>query len=192
MKSDTKSVEYLQSRLRSASDIYKTGGHVTMVFKDQKFRMHFDNRRLLVAPIGVKEIQTLYDSLPLNGIKQGENLRFISKLSKTSEYNSFTSVSYNKTYKKQIEVPVLNFVKGLLTEPPLFNLHRVGLETYALIEEYIKTFNPGININPMKIARLKHSSLMLRTVPKTRESESFVKYLRIKFKDFDEELFYKK
>jgi len=46
-KSENKTIEYVQGRLRSASDIYKKGGHVTMVRRDQLFRMHFDNRRIL-------------------------------------------------------------------------------------------------------------------------------------------------
>lgn len=46
-KSETKEVEYVQSSLRSAKDIYKHGGNVTMKFRDQIFRMHYDNRRQL-------------------------------------------------------------------------------------------------------------------------------------------------
>jgi hypothetical protein len=47
MKTENKTIEFVQSRLRSASDIYKRGGHVTMVRRDQLFRMHYDNRRQL-------------------------------------------------------------------------------------------------------------------------------------------------
>lgn len=45
--SENKTIEYFQSRLRSAKDVYKNGGHVTMVYKDQQFRMHFYNKRVL-------------------------------------------------------------------------------------------------------------------------------------------------
>jgi len=47
VKSENKTIEYVQGRLRSASEIYKRGGHVTMESRDQLFRMHFDNRRVL-------------------------------------------------------------------------------------------------------------------------------------------------
>jgi len=47
LKSETKTLEFTQSRLRTATDIYKQGGHVTMIYRDQLFRMHFDNRRVL-------------------------------------------------------------------------------------------------------------------------------------------------
>lgn len=40
----------MQSRLRSATDIKKKGGHVTMQYRDQRqrFRMHYENRRVLL------------------------------------------------------------------------------------------------------------------------------------------------
>lgn len=48
IKTESKTIEFIQSRLRSASEIYKKGGHVTMQYRDQLFRMHYDNRRVLL------------------------------------------------------------------------------------------------------------------------------------------------
>jgi len=39
-----------------------------------------------------------------------------------------------------------NIVKGLLSEPPLFNLHRVELPKYKDIVEILKRFNPTIKL----------------------------------------------
>jgi hypothetical protein len=47
MKSETRTLEFVQSSLRSASDIFKGGGNVTGKYRDQIFRMHYDNRRVL-------------------------------------------------------------------------------------------------------------------------------------------------
>ena len=47
LKSPSRSIEFIQNRLRSATDIIKNGGHVTSLKRDQIFRMHFDNRRIL-------------------------------------------------------------------------------------------------------------------------------------------------
>ena len=47
-KSEPKTLEYIQTSLRSATEIYKKGGHVTMKYRDQLFRMHYDNRRALL------------------------------------------------------------------------------------------------------------------------------------------------
>ena len=42
---NSKDLEYVQTSLRSAVDILKTGGHVTRKYKDQRFSLVFDNRR---------------------------------------------------------------------------------------------------------------------------------------------------
>lgn len=48
LKSEKKTIGFVQHRLRSATDIYKKGGHVISTYKDQIFRLHFDNRRVLL------------------------------------------------------------------------------------------------------------------------------------------------
>lgn len=40
-----KQIDYISTSLRSALDIYKRGGHVTRVYRDQRFRLNFDGRR---------------------------------------------------------------------------------------------------------------------------------------------------
>ena len=190
---ESKSIEYIQTRLRSASDIYKRGGHVTMVYRDQKFRLHYDNRRVLILPhnhdLGINPV--LLDSNPLINISQGLNLRFISKLHKTSLYSPFSIGVGKKVYTKHVDVAILNFIKGLLTDPPMYNLTRDGLETYPKISEYITQFNPSLKIKTGNIARLKLSLLTFKTVPKTKQSIEFINYVKIKFPNFDEETFYR-
>lgn len=162
LKSESKSMEYIQARLRSASDIYKQGGHVTMVYKDQQFRMHFDNRRLIVAPktesdsTNKPSLNSLLDSKPLKNITQGKNLRFMAKLNKTKLYSNYTSKgNKGKSYKKHVDLAVLNFLKGLLTEPPMFNLNREGLESYTKIVSYLKEFDSKIGVTEHDVANLK-------------------------------------
>jgi hypothetical protein len=38
-------VTFISERLRSAKDLIKVGGHVTMVYRDQNYRVHYDNKR---------------------------------------------------------------------------------------------------------------------------------------------------
>ena len=155
--SEGKSIEYIQTRLRSASDIYKKGGHVTMVYKDQQFRMHFDNKRVLENE---EIIDGMLDSKPLNNIKHGENLRFIGRVSKNKQYSRFSNLGGSgNRYRHPVELAVRNFVKGLLTEPPMFNLHRVGLESNQKIVDFIHRFNPSLKITVNSIALLKNRSI---------------------------------
>lgn len=46
----SKEIEYINTSLRSGLDIYKHGGHVTRVYRDQRFRLFNDGRRCIVIP----------------------------------------------------------------------------------------------------------------------------------------------
>jgi hypothetical protein len=71
---------YIQSMLRSAKYIYifKSGGLVSLVYRDQQIRMHFYNKRILELPLfnPTEELATRYaimGSQPLDSFSQGEN-----------------------------------------------------------------------------------------------------------------------
>lgn len=53
----SKEIEYINTSLRSGLDIYKHGGHVTRVYRDQRFRLFNDGRRRVLIP------QNLLDSV---------------------------------------------------------------------------------------------------------------------------------
>ena len=199
---ESKSIEYIQTRLRSAKDIFKHGGHVTMLFKDQQFRMHFDNKRLLISDSVISNSNSnsnsnpieeiLLDSKPLISVSQGENLRFISKLPKVKQYQKYsnTGIVANK-YNQNEDLVIKNFVKALLTTPPMFKLHRVGLENYKDIVAFIKGFKPNLKIDVNAIAVLKNRSLKRKSVPRTIHCEAFIQYLLVKFKDFEVDSFFR-
>lgn len=196
-KSPTKSIDYIQTRLRSAKDIFSQGGHVTMVYKDQKFRMHFDNKRVLEVPLinistdGLLS-EVILDSLPLNTITHGENLRFISKLNKLKQYSRFSSPLGANRYKKHEDLAITNFLKALISEPPLFNLHREGLNDYKAIIEYIQGFDSTIKLTIHRIAYLKRTRVSWKSVPRLPNCVAFITYIKQKFKDFDEDSFFRK
>ena len=48
MESEDKIIEFIQSSLRTATTISKKGGHVTMIRRDQRFSLKYDNRRLII------------------------------------------------------------------------------------------------------------------------------------------------
>ena len=196
LKSENKTIEFIQSRLRSASDIYKKGGHVTMQRRDQLFRMHFDNRRVLEWETTIpSSIECLIDSNPLIDINQGKNLRFIGRLSKSIPYAKYTSAGKSLSkYKNQDEIAVRNFLKGLLSTPPMFNLNREEFYGYQSIIDFVKNYSSTINITDESLAKIKQrvskKNFKWVTVEKTKESEAFVKYVQSKFNTFDVEAFY--
>ena len=135
MQSENKTIEYIQTRLRSASDVFKLGGHVTAKYRDQQFRLHFDNKRVIQAPDSSKtSLHVLQGSDPVKTIKHCENLRFISKLPKISQYSKYSNSGIEKVkYKNGEDIAIKCFIKGLLSEPPLFSLHRRDLKDYKSI-----------------------------------------------------------
>ena len=196
IKSESKSLEYIQSRLRSASDIYKRGGQVIMLRRDQIFRMHYDNRRQLewetTIPTG---IEILVTSKPLEDVMQARNLRFISRLCKQPLYGKYIGVNKSLSrYKNTDEIVVRNFLKCLLSNPPLFNLHRAELQSYQSVVEYIKSYKSSITISSTSLAKIqakiRNSSYQWLPIKKGKESEQFVLYVQQKFKSFDVVGFY--
>jgi len=130
---------------------------VTMLRRDQLFRMHYDNRRVLEWESTIpSQIEQLIDSKPLQDINHGQNLRYISKLCKSNLYGKYISGGTNeRKYKSLEEVVVRNFLKGLLSKPPMFNLYRDCFYSYANIIEYIKGYNPSIKLTGPGLAVLQ-------------------------------------
>lgn len=196
MRSESKSLEFIQSRLRSATDIYKKGGHVTMIHRDQIFRMHFDNRRELAGTVTTPgALESLIDSQPLKSIAQGRNLRTITKISKTKAFGRYNSVGKSKNkYKNTEEVAVRHFLKGLLSTPPLYNITCSDLYGYQSIVDYVKGYNPSIPVSKSGLAmlklRIKAGTEKRVPLQKTKGSESFIKYVQQKFQSFDVASFY--
>lgn len=196
-KSDAKTLEYIQFRLRSASDIYKKGGHVTPVYRDQLFRMHYDNRRLIIDPTN-NECYTdfndcLLDSKPVITVETASNLRFISKINKTGLYSKQTSAgSKNSSYRTYEDLAVRNFIKGLLSTPPKFNLNRTELDSYRKIIDFIQAYEPRMKYTVASISALKNRPIKWKSVPRTVQNEAFIKYVLTKFKDFDINAFYRR
>lgn len=191
-KKEDKSLEYIQFSLRSALDIYKDGGHVTPVYKDQKFRLQFDNRRLIILP---KEYENtidfsniLLDSNPLPNKEFCKTLRYLSKIHKQSLYNKNTSISSGNKYKNYTDLAVRNFIKGLLSNPQKYNLS-AEVSSYSEIIDFVKGFDDKIKVSKDSISKLKNRKMIFKTVPRTKETLEFVKYVKEKYKTFDEKDF---
>jgi len=177
MKSNDKNLVYLQSRLRSAKDLFAEGGNVTMVFRDQKYRLIFDNKRLIIE----NKNDTLLDSKPLNTVYEGEILRYISKLPNTIVYSEYTP-SMGTSYKSINDMIVRNFIKALLNNK--LNLDSGYFNDYNEIINYIHGYDPNYKINANYIAQLKRRGNFV-IIPKTKESDEFSTYVKETFPLFD-------
>ena len=152
-----KAFEYTQNTLRSAKDLIVEGGHVTKILKDQIFRLHFDNRRIIIVP---KEFENsidfskiLLDSKPLPNITKAKNLRGIVNLHKNTVYQKQSNFSKNSRYKNYKEISIRNFIKGLLATPSKYNLNKKDFIDYNSIIHFIKEYDPNFKINKKTISK---------------------------------------
>lgn len=126
LQRETKQLEFIQSSLRSASDLYKRGGHVTMVYSDRMFSLVYDNKRIIVdntdkadKPLYAKiaerqqilsqqpneeEVSSekallLKDSLPIPDILRGQNQRYLSQIHKVKGFTRFSTGTSKTKYK---------------------------------------------------------------------------------------------
>ena len=136
----------------------------------------------------------LVDSRPLVDVREGENLRFISRMYKNKLYGKFSGVStgINK-YTCTEEIAVRNFLKGLLSTPPMFNLHPGSFYDYKEIITFVKNYNPSLRVSVSSLSNYKNRNRKVKILKlqKTKETEAFLRYVKEKFKDFDEKAFYK-
>jgi hypothetical protein len=188
-KSD-KNLEYIQTTLRSAKDIFKSGGHVTKLFQDQVYRLLYDNRRLIIDSKN-KDTNTfeLLDSKPLKDITEGANLRNTSRFLHTIFYNRRTHKVVTAKYKNYIELAVRNFIKMLLLDPNKLNIKN-DFKNYNEIIDYLKKFYPKLKISKSSISHLKNRKVIEKSVPKTKETLEFVAFLKTRFKNFHENNFF--
>lgn len=191
-KSEPKTIEFIQTSLRSASEIYKHGGHVTMKYRDQLFRMHYDNRRVLLWETTIPStIEVLVDSKPVKNVQEGDNLRTISRMYKQKLYGKYSNAGtgVNK-YRDNEEIAVRYFLKGLVATPPKFNLPPDSFYTYKEIIAFVKEFNPKLRFNEKDLSNYKNRNVKVLKVQKSKETEAFVRYVKEKFDSFDIGSFY--
>lgn len=193
LKSEDKSWVFVQNSLRSALDIYKGGGHVTRVYKDQMFRLQYDNKRLIIIPKGYENTidfsNILLDSIPVPNKEFSKTLRFLSKFHKQSIYSKGTSTSSGNKYKSYIDLAVRNFLRGLLSNPPLYNLKN-EFTSYSEIVEFVQGYDDKIKLSKSSISHLKSRKMVFKTVPRTKVTMDFIDYVKIKFPEFDEVSFF--
>jgi hypothetical protein len=132
----------------------------------------------------------LLDSKPVLNVEYCENLRNMSKLHKLFIYQKQSNTLSGNKYKDYTDLAIRNFVKGLLSTPPKYNLDNNYL-SYSDIINLIKEFDSKVKISKHSISKLKNRKMIFKPVPYTKETMKFVEYIKTKFKDFDERSFYK-
>ena len=188
IKSDNRVIEYIQTGLRSANDLYKHGGHVIPTYKDRSFSFEYDNKRRIV-----ETDETILDSIPwLNTLEYGR-IRDLLETASKPVYSKHYVTSGSKEYKSTIETGVRGFVKAWLSKNNRYGIPVDAFKDYLSIIDFVRNYEPAreVKLSLSSMSRLKQRNSISRTVPRTVENESFVSYVKGSFIDFDGERFFK-
>ena len=190
--SDTKEILYLNKRLRSALDIYKHGGNVTAEFRDQVFRLMFDNKRLIINDIEgspLSALDGLFESDPLKDVESGALFRYLIKRPYYKKYQKRLSTKvFKNRYKNVLEIVVRNFIRCLLIDK--LNLDSSAFNSYQEIADFVNSYDTNLRFTPNIIAQLKRRPIKPKKLYKDEVVDMFIDYVKIKFPDFDSVKFY--
>lgn len=214
-----KDLEFIQTGLRSATDIYKEGGHVVQKYKDHKFSLNYDNKRRLVdykleqdkkvkqqlerlhiSNTDLSKTDQAYsyflDSVPWSSIDQYAKIRILNETISAPKFvKGIPPLPQGKGYKTYIETAVRAFIKACLS-PVIYD--RYGIPTgffndYQSIIDFVYLHEPAreVKLSLSSVSKLKNRSTIGRAVPRLKETECFVNYIKTVFKDFDDDRFFK-
>lgn len=201
---NNKQFEFVAKRLRGAKDVFTKGGHVQTIYKDQKFRMYYDNRRQIVEAAGYKGYDLsdkLLDSIPHHSANEAERFRFVSKFPFTLPYNKYSTPVVKNVYNNYLEIGVRNFIKGYVAKEPMFGLTGTEFKTSTELITFITEFDSSkvtdikgmlkIKVSRQSIWNLRHRQLIIKPVPKTVENLAFSLYVKKRLPNFRDDDFIK-
>ena len=104
----------------------------------------------------------MLDSEPLENINHCKTLRFLSKFSITLPYNKNNSNKSTTTYKSNIEVGVINFIKAYYSKNETLGLRGDELKYVKVIIAFINGAKPAkaVKISLTSVAQLKRLKLI--------------------------------
>lgn len=183
LNSSGKNIEYLFSTLRSATRIYKEGGHVTMIYKDQSYSLLYDNKRKINDTV-----EALKDTSPLTDIEEALIYRNISLFGSKTSYQNSLPQKVVKKYKSYIELGVRNFIKALFSNE--LNLDSSSFSSYKELISFINGYQgEKYRLTPNNIATLKRRKRRV-VLPETTELVNFASYIKTRFPNFDSKKFF--
>lgn len=163
-------------------DILKEGGMVTPCYSDKIFRMHYDNRRVIDDKL---VIDRLLDSKPSTNVESARLYRFVGKLPTAMSYNkTLSSREVSNKYNNVLDIAVRSFIRGLFNKD--YNLDISAFKDYKEVVEFVTKFDNSIKLTVNTVASLKRRPLNKRRILASNETVvNFLKYVKIKFPDFD-------
>lgn len=192
-----KTISFASTSLRSALDVYKKGGHVTMGYRDQDFRVYYNNNRIILDEV---EKGGLLNSRPVESVEEALTLRRFSRLTRSSSYQKNTSVRSINKYTSNLEIGIRAFLKDALT-----GQNGIDMSYFTGYRDLIDYIHKFVFSSGYKLKRALDSSylsqLKMRSkdkvfkpymVPRLPGITSFFDYVKERFPTYDTTLIYQK
>lgn len=199
-----KTVTFTSTSLRSATDIYKKGGHVTMEYRDQDFRLWYNNQRVVQENLGNNlgnnlekkgDIGLLW-TRPVKSIEEALTLRRFATLSKGGLYHKSTGLKSLNKYKSYLEIGVRAFIKDVVK-----SRNGVSLSMFKGYNGVIDFIREYLYESGQKLKRTLNSSYIShiklrsenkvskpRMVPRLSSIMKFFDFVKDRFVDYDTSL----
>lgn len=137
----------------------------------------------------------MYDSVPWCTIKDYRKIRILKATVSTPVFvkGAYTAGGVGKVYKSTIETSIRAFIKAALSDSERFGIPENKFKTYNSIIEFVHGYDDAksVKLTKTSISNLKCRKTISRSVPRTRETEGFVDYVKGKISTFDGNSFFK-
>lgn len=127
-------------------------------------------------------------------VSQYERLRVLNKTVKTPIYTGYSSQE-SKVYKCYIETSVRGFIKACLSTD-VSNRYGIPIDmftTYQSIIDFVHTCVAAreVKLSIKGISKLKNRTSISRAVPRTKENELFIEFVKMHIPSFDVDYFFR-
>lgn len=191
-----KTVDFTQTGLRSATDIYQKGGCLIAKYKDQKYSFYYDNKRQVVDNGGGMLRENgdvcLLDTKPWKTVEEYARIRILNKTVKNPIFSNGFPTQQGNTYNSYIETGVRGFIKACLSSNR-YGVPSKAFDSYKSIIDFVHGFELArqVKLSVKNISNLKNRNTIMRAVPRTLENELFVDYVKKHFDTFDSDRFFR-
>lgn len=154
-----KTIDYVTSSLRSAKDIYLKGGHVTMEYKDQTFRVLYGNTRKVIDKTHPRydHSSTFLQTVPWESVEECLTARKYAQIGKNTgiyQKNTGGGITLGK-YKSLAEIGVRGFLKDVLN-----NRNGVSMSQFGGYNGLIDFVNRGLFYCGISVGRKLDSTYL--------------------------------
>lgn len=194
-----KTIDFAGLSLRSAIDIYKKGGHVTMDYRDRDFRVLYNNNRIVVDQERFIKIGLLITK-PVNSVEESLTQRSYSRLTRGVLYQKNTSLKSINKYNSNLEIGIRTFIKDVVN-----NRNGVTMSMFKgytgiidFIRKYLyesdQKFKRALNSSYISHIKLRSENKVpkLRMVPRLPELIKFFDYVKENYSGYDTSLIFAK